>query len=48
MRKIRDTMNETKDQGTLVTDNSVINMPSYFKLFECGKNFFKNIYAMYE
>ena len=41
-------MNETRDQGTLVTDNSVINMPSYFKLSECGKNFFNNIDAMSE
>ena len=29
--------NETKDGESLVTDNSVINAPSYFKLFECSK-----------
>ena len=32
----------------MVTDNSVINAPIYFKLFECGKNFMKNIDAAYE
>ena len=40
------TKNETKDKEPLVTDNSVINAPSHFKLFECGKNFLNKLYAM--
>ena len=32
-------MNETRDEEPSVTDNLVINVPSYFKLFKCGKNF---------
>ena len=27
----------------MVTDNPSINEPSYFNLFECGKNFLNNI-----
>ena len=46
--KVKDAINETKNEETLVTDNSVINDPIYFKLFECGKNFMKNIDAEYE
>ena len=41
-------MNKTKDEEPLVTDNLVINAPIYFKLFECGKNFLKNIDTTYE
>ena len=41
-------MNKKKNEEPSVTDNSVINVPSYFKLFECGKNFFNNIDATYE
>ena len=41
-------MNETKDEEPSVTDNSVINAPSYFKLFECGKKLLNNIDATYE
>ena len=29
-------------------DYSVIKAPIYFKIFECGKNFLKNIDATYE
>ena len=32
-------MNKTKDEEPLVTDNSVINVLSYFKLFECSKKY---------
>ena len=41
-------MNGTKDQEPSVTDNSVINVPRYFKIFECGKNFLNNLDATYE
>ena len=41
-------MNETKDEELSVTDNSVINTPSYFKIFKCGKNFLNNLNAMYK
>ena len=39
-RKVKYLNNETKYEEPLVTDNSVINGPIYFKLFKCGK---KNI-----
>ena len=29
-------MNETKNEEPLVTNNSVINAPRYFKLFKCS------------
>ena len=35
--------NETKDEEPSVTDNSFINAPSHFKLFECGKNLLKSL-----
>ena len=35
--------NKIKYEETLVTDNSVINEPSYFKPLECRKNFLKNL-----
>ena len=41
-------MNEKKYEEPSVTYNSVVNAPSCFKLFECGKNFFNNIDAMSE
>ena len=41
-------MNKTKDEEPSVIDNSVINAPSYFKLFGCGKNFLNNLDATYE
>ena len=41
-------MNETKDEELLVTDNSVINSPIYFKIFKCGKSLLKNIDTAYE
>ena len=41
-------MNETEDEEHSVIDNSVLNVPSYFKLFESGKNVLNNIYAMYK
>ena len=39
---------ETKDEEPSVTDNSVINISSYFELFECSKNFLNNLDATYE
>ena len=36
---VNDDGNETKDEEPSVTDNSVINTPSYFKLLECGKTY---------
>ena len=41
-------MNKTKDEEPSVTDNSVINESSYFKLSKCNKNFLKNLDATYE
>ena len=41
-------MNETNDEEPSVTDNSFINAPKYFKLFECGKNFLNNLDATCE
>ena len=41
-------MNETKDEEPWVTDNSFINEWNYFKLYECVKEFLKNIDATYE
>ena len=41
--EVKGAMNETKDKEPLVTDNSVINATIYFKLFECHKNFSKNL-----
>ena len=41
----------TKDEEPPVTDNSkteVIKAPGYFKLFECSKNFFKNLNTTYK
>ena len=46
--KVKDATNETKDEETLVTDNSVINAQIYFKLFKWGKNFFKKLDATCE
>ena len=45
MNKVKD----TKDEEPPVRDNSnieVIKAPGYFKPFECGKTFFKNLDAM--
>ena len=36
--KEKDAIDVTEDEGPLVTDNLVINEPSYFNLFKCGKN----------
>ena len=46
--EVKYAMNETKYEEHSVTDNSGINMLSYFELFECGRNFLNNIYATYE
>ena len=46
--EVKYAMNETKDEEPSVTDNSVINAPSYLKIFECIKNFLKNLDATYE
>ena len=40
--------NETNFEEPSVTDNSVINAPSYFKIFKCSKTFLNNFYATYE
>ena len=42
------TKDETKDEEPLVTYDSVINTPIYFKLFGCGKTFLKNVYSTCE
>ena len=38
----------SKDEGPLVSDISLIKAPRYFKIFECGKDLFKNLDATYE
>ena len=48
MIEVKDANNEKNYEQPFVTDNSVINAPIYFKLFECGKNFLKNIDATCE
>ena len=48
MSEIKDANIETNNEEPLVTDNSVINAPSYFKMFKCGKNFLNKIDAMCE
>ena len=48
MNEVKDAINETNNEEPSVTDNSVINMPRYFKLFYWGKNFLNNIDTMYE
>ena len=45
---VKYSMNETKDEEPLVTDNSIINVPSYLKIFECRKNLLNNIDATNE
>ena len=40
--------NKTKDEEPSVMNDSVINAPRYFKLFECSKTFLGNIDATYE
>ena len=46
-RRVKDAMNETKDEEPSVTDNLLINAPRYFKLLEWGKNFLNNLDATY-
>ena len=46
--KVKNANNETRDEEPLVTDNSVITAPSYFKVFECAKNFLNKIDATCE
>ena len=46
--KEKDEIDETDDEEPLVTDNPVINKQSYFNLFECDKNFLKNLDDMCE
>ena len=41
-------IDETENEEPSVTHNPVINEPSCFNLFECGKNFLKNLDAMCE
>ena len=41
-------MDETEDEESLVTDPPVINKPSYFNLFQCGKKFLNNLNATCE
>ena len=48
MSEIKYTKNETKDEEPLVMDNSVINVPSYFKLFECGEKLLNKLDAICE
>ena len=46
--KVEYEIDETENEEPSVTDNPVINEPSYFKLFKWGKNFLKNIDATCE
>ena len=46
--KKKGAIDETEDEEPLVTDNPVINDPSYFNLFECGKNFLNKLDATCE
>ena len=48
MSEIKYATNKTKDWEPLVTDNSVINAPGYFKLFEYGKKFLNKLDATCE
>ena len=41
--KEKDTIDEKYYEEPLVTDNPGINEPIYFNLFECSKNFLKNL-----
>ena len=46
--RVKFAKNKTKDEEPSVKDNSVINSPSYFKLFDCGKNVLSNLDATYK
>ena len=46
--EVKEAINKTKDEEPSGTDNPVINVPSYFKLYKCGKNFLNNLDAMYK
>ena len=46
--EVKGATNKAKDEETSIIDNSVINAPRHFELFECCKNFLKNIDATYE
>ena len=46
--KVKYAIDEILYEEPLVTDNPFINEPSYFDLFECGKNFLNNIDAACE
>ena len=41
--KAKDEKNKTKDEEPSITDNSVINACSHFKLFKCGKISWTNL-----
>ena len=41
-------VNDTKDEEPLVTDFPLMKALGYFKLFQCSKQLFKNLDAMYE
>ena len=46
MSEVKYAKNETNDEETWVTDNSVINASKYFNLFECSNLFLNTFYAM--
>ena len=46
--KVKYATNETKYEEPFATDNAVINTPTHFKLFECGKTFLNNLDSTYE
>ena len=48
MSEVKDAKNETKYEKPSDTDNSVINVLSYFKLFKCGKKILKKLDATSE
>ena len=45
MNEVKDTIDETQNKESAVTDNPVINDPSYFNLFGCGEKLLNNLDA---
>ena len=45
VNKEKDANNEAEREEPSVTDNPVVKEPSYFNIFECGKNLLNNIYT---
>ena len=47
-REVKDAKNETQDEEPLVTDNSAINAPNYFRLFKWGEKLLNKLDATCE